>query len=380
MNRLNTAVTAAVFTAAASFLFGQTAQDTLPERPRLMMRHADHFEMTGEGRNEIYRARGNVEFVQGKAHFRCSSVEYGRLTEFAVFQGPVEIYDGTRTLNADRVHYSGVTRIEEAFGNVTLRSGNNVLNAEYVRYSQPQRTAVAETDVVIKDLVEHVTLSGGEAFYDIDAQYGSVANNPRMVRTDSLGSDSIVVTGRFMEAWQDSGLVSVCDSVEARTDDLRAACSQLRFLSDQDSIFLQGEPVVWQEDQRMDGDTITILLDEMTVKKGWIIGRARIVSTDTARADMMSGRAIIFTAETDSLKKVLVSGQATSVYYVDEDEKGINTFSGDSISLTFHGKKLQRLIVESSPGKSSGRFIPRETETALPDSSGKTGAQENRDD
>lgn len=349
--------------------------DSLETRPKLVMRHADEFVITGEGRNEVYQASGNVEFVQGQARFSCSRAEYRRYAASAVFYGPVEIYDGTRTLTAARVNYNGRSGVEDAFGNVVLVSGQHRLSAEHVRYFQEAKTAEAEENVKIEDIVEYVTLFGSRGMYDITNEYGMIENNARLIKTDSSGVDSMVVTGCRMQAWSDSGLVTVHDSVRVFKDEMRAECSLLRYTSEQDSIVLSGNPIVWQEQQRLSGDTIRIVLDDMNVRKGYLAGHARIVSIDTARSDMMTGNSIRFSAETDSVRLVHVIGQATSVYYVDEGETGTNTFSGDEIFMTFHGKKLYRLVVNSDPGKSTGRFQPDTRRAAASDTTAGSGGR-----
>jgi len=329
-----------------------------PTRPKLIMKYADEVHKIGENANEIYKLRGNVEFVQGDAHIRCSRAVFSRINQKAVFYGPVTIFDGKRTLTARRVDYYGLEKIEKASGDVILTSEKNTLTAGYVEYNQELETAQAKDNVKITNLIDNVELTGQTGFYDRNKEYGRLAGLAKIVKVDSTSGDTLRIFGHLLEAWGIEDRMTVEDSVRVKHEDMKTQCGFLCYLAKNDSMLLSGEPVIWQDEQRMSGDTINLILDEMKLKKGWITGKALVEPIDTTSQDLMTGEQIIFTIGTDSTRLVEIIGQATSVYEITEDENGVNSFTGDKINLYFLNNKLNRLLVESNPGLSIGQFKP----------------------
>ena len=85
---------------------------------------------------------------------------------------------------------------------------------------------------------------------------------------------------------------------------------------------------------------------------------------DSVYQDVLQGKTIQIEAVRDTIKQVVVDGQASSVYHLfDEEDKeqGTNTTTGDKIVLDFERDRLEKVIVESNPGQCTGLFEPVES-------------------
>ena len=169
-----------------------------------------------------------------------------------------------------------------------------------------------------------------------------------------------------MEAWGEDHRILVSDSVSLEKGNLRAICNQAEYLTDEQSLILRMDPIVWQQNQEMRGDQIDIWLDGTEFRGGIIQGNAKVVSMDSVYQDVLEGRTIQIKAVRDTIEKVIIEGQASSVYHIfDEDgvEQGTNTTTGDKIVLDFNSDRLQKVIVESHPGQCTGQFTPNQSST-----------------
>ena len=240
-------------------------------------------------------------------------------------------------------------------------------------YDQNKQSATADGNVIMTDLIERATLQGDWGIYDRKSDHGVVEGSPRFTRVDSLSLERMIVDGLHMEAWGDSQRVVVTDSVRIVKGDFTASCERTEYLSETDLLILQESPVVRHRQQEMRGESIDIHLDEIQLRGGEIKGHAEIVSKDSTYEDVLSGEIIRFEVSEDTIRSVIIQGQATSIYHVlDEEtqEQGVNTVTGDRIVLTFDGEKLARVRVESDPGQCTGQYKHKEgTKT-----SGDTGS------
>ena len=354
------------FAASLSAQSGAAQADSV--RPKLRLERADRAEIIGTGKNEVYHAQGGVVFVQGPSTLRCEKARFHVANEVVHLERDVFIEDTDRSLEAAFVEYHGKTREEWARGGVRLQSGRHTLNADQVHYRQEPGQANAQGHVVLRDLIERAELKGREAFYDRPKGYGRVTGSPFLTRVDTTGQDTLRVWGLTMEAWSDSQKVVITDSVRIAQGALKAHCRRATYWGQTGRLLLEFSPIVWQEAQEMQADTIDMAIAKGKLQSGLLKGHAQVTSTDTSDQGSMTGRTIHFGAEQDSLRKVWITGQATNVYHVPEAEEtpGVNTFTGDRILLVFKGKRLQRVQVLSDPGLSTGKFTPEKTSPAKP--------------
>ena len=335
------------------------AQDN--ERIRLIS--ADSLVSVVKNNKTVTMLVGNVKLIQGVAKIRCGIAWFNDKDQYAELKRKVEIFDGKRTLKADYVFYNGKTRTELAKGNVILSQGKRVLKTPRLKYDQKNMQAEAFDKVDLTDLVKGVELQGKEAKYDRKGDHALLSSGVRIVKTDSAGSDTIKISGITAEAWGKKQQVLISDSVVIVRSRMHAVCSSALYSADPPGIMLSGSPRVWIENQVLSGNEIYMKLKELSFEGGKITGNAVITVKDslTGKEDFMSGDTIYIEARNDTLTKVDVRSQATSIYHISEEEEepGTNNISGDRIILYFNDEqKLGRVIIKSSPGTCSGKYSP----------------------
>jgi len=316
------------------FLLGQTAEKEPQERLRLVS--ADSLLSVSENDKVVWQLLGNVQMVQGEAFISCDEARWWEKNDKIFLSGEVTIYDGKHTLRSDRVHYDGNTRMETASGRVTLETGQRKLTSHRLDYYQEKELASAYGNVVITDFIERATLTGERANYDRGLDYGVVEGRSRLVKVDSTFGERMIVRGLKMEVWGEEQRVLVTDSVKIEKDHLKALCQKAEYRSREDLLILEEAPVVWHWDEEA-------------------------VSADSTFMNVLKGRRIVVEARKDTIREVVVEGQASSLYHIfDEDEKlqGVNSITGDRIVLTFGKDRLERVEVESEPSQCMGVYTP----------------------
>ena len=358
-------VTIFLLVVAESCALAQDTDDRSQERLRLVD-EADSLVINTIGGQDIWEIWGHVHLAQGEAQLLCDHASWWQNDDRVVLRGNVMIYDGKRTLWADRVDYDGKARTERASGHVSLQSGEKKLVARRLHYFQEEEFASAYGDITITDLVERASIKGYEAIFDRVKDYGMITGNPQLTMEDTTSGENMVVHGIKIEAWEEDRRVVVTDSVRIEKGDLIAVCQRAEYRPDDDLLILEKTPMVWHRDQEMVGNRIDIQLDDLQFRGGIIQGDAEIISRDSTYQDILKGQRITVEVDQDTIRKVVVDGQASSLYHIFEEgddervEQGVNSVTGDRIILTFAGDQLVRVIVESDPGQCMGTFTPKE--------------------
>ncbi|MFO7890963.1 MAG: LptA/OstA family protein [bacterium] len=337
----------------------QTISDDNLKNEKLKLIHADSLVADNIDNQEVTTLFGNVKLVQGDAELDCQIAILYRDKRFAILKKKVQIFDGEHTLWADMVEYNGDENIETATGNVRIETNNRELKADTVVYHQLKKTTSAYGNVIIQDLVEHVILYGDEAFYDRPEDYAFVKGKTRTVKIDTSNGEKITIDGLRIDAWGQEDKIIVSDSVKIVKTELMAECGKGIFFAQRDTLILLNSPEVKQKKHYMKGDTIKICIRDMNFNGGIIRGKAEIISKDSTSQDELRGNQIYITAENDTIKDVLVTGQASSIYYIkEENERGKNLLTGDQIKLIFKNDSLKNVDVFSDPGLCTGKYIP----------------------
>ena len=96
---------------------GATSADQRSGGPSTLT--ADHAQIDGEAK--IYKAVGNVHYVQGETVVTADTGTLNDLDHTLFLQGSVHIVSGTRKMNAQTVNYNTTTGEAHAQGDVTMQ-------------------------------------------------------------------------------------------------------------------------------------------------------------------------------------------------------------------------------------------------------------------
>lgn len=176
--------------------------------------------------------------------------------------------------------------------------------------------------------------------------------DPVIITDTTKSNDS---TDRYFQAFHNVRIFS--DSLQAVADSL--------FYSGKDSIFrLFTDPVVWNGDSQITGDTIYMYTKNKKPEKVFVFENALAVSkTGENMFNQLKGNRITAMFIDGNIDYVRAKGNAESVYWAkDEDSAlvGINNAHGDIIDLRFLNKELDKIVIISAP---TAGFLPVSTAT-----------------
>jgi len=343
----------------------------------LKLQHADSGRSVIEAGVTVMELIGNVRFTQDSLQVSCDRARRIPDRNLIELIGNVDIREGHKWLRADRVNYFENLRVQEALGQVQMGDRTSRLSARKLTYYERDSLALAEQEVVLLHHEKRVQLTCGRAEYRRGSGYARATLAPVLIEFDSLGSERMRLTGETIEMYGGGSRAQVTGNVEILRQGTRATCGEAEYFRDEKKIELRQTPVAWREGEETRGEAITLFFnDDQQLEKSVVAGKATATSTLEARRDgqrlnALAGGRITTYFRNEQAERLEVEEAATSVYYVIEDgkEKGMNRVQGDRITLFVADQELQRVVVQSNPGISNGRFEPPASAPA--DSSGR---------
>ena len=366
-----------------------TGKSEAQEGSVVELRTADELEVHTVNGEEIRELIGNVHFIQlsedGDSVFVWTDRAMRYMTRDVIeLFGRVRIKRGDATLRSSVGVYSSRDRRAEMPQGVTLDREGITLTARRGTYWVDEERAFVQGDVVLVDSVSRTT-SDAMTYYETDDRAIAVGNvrvlslkdnvtilgdslvhyrttgislvpaNPKLIQIDTTssdGGDTLVVVSDRMEAYRDTAdrFVAIGD-VKVVRGDLASRCERSVLDRTRDVLILQGNPVVWQGDNQMTGDSVVAFLEENELRRLHVIGRAMAVSRSDSvfrnRFNQLTGREIILSFAERKLHEIEVLRNATSLYYLyDEAEpNGVNRSSGDRIRIDFLDGHIDRITV-----------------------------------
>lgn len=373
-----------------------------------------------DGNTKIARLRDNVRMINRNTTLTTDSMIYDRNLNLMYYYTGGKIVDGTNKLTSDWGEYSPATKKAVFRFNVRLVNPDFTMNSDTLIYNTVTKVAdiVGKTHVVYKNetdiyskrgwyntatermmlldrsLVKHCegkSITGDTIFYDKKIKYGEAYSNVMMIDTvqkstlyghyvsyDEIKKKGLATDSALLVDWSCKDtlylsadtLKNVKDSIFNKVDayrnvrvfrkDIQAICDSLLYNSQDSILHLNGNPVLWADNNQLLGDKITAYTKNQKVDRVHVEQAAIAIQRDSLNYyNQLSGKEIIAQLDSGQVRRVNVNGNAETIYFVKDDKTreflGVNKTISSFITAYLHNKKIDRVVLTKA---SSGVMYP----------------------
>jgi len=310
-------------------------------------------------------------------------------------RGNVEIFDKVENtiIYAQVANYNKETGSGSAKGRVIIvdENENTVLYADATRYNKATGYGVATGNVRYTDTTENLELTAGKAEYNEHNSFLLATQKPILTTinekdtilivsdtmislrsVDTLNLKSRIIKNgqsvytllhqKHLESYEDKKIIICNKQVQIYGDSMQAVCDSMIY-EQSDSLFhLFKKPIVWNQNQQAEGDTIHIYMANNKIRKTELRANAFIIN-DTQYPSLynqIKGINIDAFFADNEIKRAIVLGNAQSIYYATNEAKefiGLNKAEGARIKILFKEKEVNRIVFYNQP---KGAFYPME--------------------
>lgn len=376
-----------------------------------------------DGNTKLARLRGNVRLENRKTVLTTDSLNYDRNTQLAyyftggkivdpentltsvwgqystanddaLFSDDVKLKNENFTMSSDTLKYNTRTHIADMVGQTyilyqnkteiftdkgwyntdsersMLLNRSRVVNKEgkslvgdTIFYDKKQHYGESFGKVVMNDTVQKSTLYGNYVYYHEDTELG-IATDSALLVDWSDAEKTMYVHADTLQTYRQDSLYNHAKAwynVRFYREDIQGLADSL-FYSGRDSVLtLYREPVLWQENQQLSANKITVFTKNQDVTKVTLEESSLVVEmVDSIHFNQITGKEIIAFVDSSQIKLVEVNGNAETVYFAREESDslillGANRTESSKVMMHFKNKKIDRVVLTSS---SSGVFYP----------------------
>lgn len=304
------------------------------ETKPLKLIHADRLISSGE-KSEIVNLVGHVHLIHEGVDLYSEKATWYRNTGLVQFIDSVVVVDSQRTINSDLMTYYRRDRHVSAKGNVKMRDSSEdlVLNCDKAEYYRQNRQFEA-------------------------------TGSPVLIFHPEDDSSKMEIKAKRMEYFPDKKEGFAYESVSITQREMTATSGQAQFFQEPEGVILTRSPVVYYEEDRLVGDSISLYTKNKRIDRLLARGNAGAyyrTQPDTSIEEYttadLTGRELEAFFDNDKITKAVMRQNAVSVYtpaVTDTLTRGVNTASGDSITLYFDGGSIRRVFIS---GGAQGEYV-----------------------
>jgi hypothetical protein len=237
------------------------------------------------------------------------------------------------------------------------------MKSDYMEYHYRTDQIRATGNLFLKDIENSVYVTADMGEYLPEKNYSYVRNNAHLWRIDTTSTDTLHIHSNQLQYFSGDNRRAVArDSVRIIQDKLHALCDSAIYSIDEDIIYLKSQPSAVQENNRMFGREMKLILEERKLKQIRVLGNAYAISTlDSVlkKENRLLGKEIVMYIADRNLEKIYAISNARSYYHLKEkkSEQGINVASADTIKAFLTENELDSIAVI---GGSQGVFYPHD--------------------
>jgi lipopolysaccharide export system protein LptA len=330
---------------------------------RLELLHADLSRGYIENGLPLKMLEGNVHARQDTLELFCDRAIYDETNKILHLMGKIRMYRGKDTLLAREARYFEVSKIAVAEGNVRVFRPAQEMRSDYLEYSYATDHIRATGNLFLHDRDNQAFITANLGEYLPDKNFSYVKEQAHFWRIDSTSSDTIHIYSRQMEYQFASTHRAVAyDSVRIFQENLWATCDSAIYQLDQDIIFLKSNPQATQENNKISGQEMQLVLKDRELEQIIVSGKALAVSTLDSllnKEDRLEGREIVMYISNRKLREIHAISNARSYYHLKEnaEDRGINVASADTIKAFLQENELDSIAVI---GGAQGTYYPQD--------------------
>jgi len=311
----------------------------------------------------------NVKLINENFVMTSDTLKYNTRTYIADILSHTHIlYDDETDIYTDKGWYN--TNTERSMllnrSQVVNKEGKSIVG-DTIFYDKKLKFGESFGKVILNDTVQKSTLYGNYIYYNEDTELGIATDSALLVdwsdaeKTMYMHADTLQTYKETIHADTVYNHAKGWFNVRFYRDDIQGMADSL-FYNGKDSVMtLYHEPIMWQENQQMSADKITIYTRDKEVHRVHMEESTIVVEmVDSIHFNQVSGKELIAYVDSGSLHMVEVNGNAETVYYAREEADstllGANRTESSKVVMYFKDKAIERIVLTTA---SSGVFIPQ---------------------
>ncbi|MEO0184591.1 MAG: OstA-like protein [candidate division WOR-3 bacterium] len=280
---------------------------------------ADRVEIVKQNGETIVYLLGNVEIEQEETKITCYEAQLNETRGLVLLNDRVLIEDNNGKIYADDAIYYLEEKMAILRKNVRLISENQIIVADSLNYDSSKRFVRMYRNVYLEDTKNKVVAYGGEGWYDLNSEIGSLNKQPKIEITRE-GKTPMIINAREFLLKNKEEICFGYDSVIGVIDSIILFCDTMAFDMKRDNGYMNN-PLVVEKNNELKGATGEFGLKNKKIDYFKVFSGYASYWTNEGAHNLIEGTSINVLFQDGKAFKVLVEGNPKGKLYLKEEKE-----------------------------------------------------------
>ena len=239
------------------------------------------------------------------------TLHYDTESKVATILGPSVIVSDSGTIHTSRGWYDTVNNTSLLLDQSQVESGEKILIGDSIFYNRDMGEVYGNMSLI--DTAQHVTLQGEYGYYNEQTGYAFATDSARFLEY-SQGDTLFLHADTLQMVTVDSVYreIKAYYGVRFYRIDMQGVCDSMQFNTRDSVLYMYTEPVLWNEQYQLYGDTIAIYMNDSTIEYAHVIQFAFAAQhVDSSYYNQLKGNDLKAYFEGQELRRIDVNGNAS---------------------------------------------------------------------
>ena len=282
------------------------------------------------------------------------TLHYDTESKVATILGPSVIVSDSGPIHTSRGWYDTVNNTSLLLDQSQVESGEKILIGDSIFYNRDTGMGEVYGNMSLIDTAQHVTLQGEYGYYNEQTGYAFATDSARFLEY-SQGDTLFLHADTLQMVTVDSVYreIKAYYGVRFYRIDMQGVCDSMQFNTRDSVLYMYTDPVLWNEQYQLYGDTIAIYMNDSTIEYAHVIQFAFAAQhVDSSYYNQLKGNDLKAYFEGQAVHQIDVAGNAESIFYPlekDGAKVGMNETKSGFLTIWVKDNKLDKLKIWPSP-------------------------------
>ena len=298
--------------------------------------------------------KDSVKLENSNFTLYSDTLNYNTITKIATILGPSEIVADSGVIYTSRGWYDTVNNKSVLLKRSKILSGDKILEGDSIIYDQLLGYGEVFGNMSIQDTLQSITLEGHYGYYNEITGFAFATDSARaleysqsdtlFLHADTLFLNTLDSVSRELKAYY---------NVRFYRTDIQGVCDSMQFNTRDSILYLHKDPILWNDQFQMFGDTILVLMNDSTIDCVHVKGFAFAAQfLDTTYYNQLKGSELKAYFEGSFVRQIDIMGNAESIFYpqeAGEEMIGMNESKSGFMSIWIIDGRLDKLKIWPNP-------------------------------
>ncbi len=302
-----------------------------------------------------------VELVNPQFLLESDTLIYDTVSKIASIVSPTKITGDSGVIYSHHGYYNTVEEIAELYNRSTVvsKDQSKTITADTLLYNRITGFSEAFSNMIMNDTARKAIITGNYGFMDERENFAFATDSAQFIEYSQQDSLFLHADTLQMRTVGDEREISAWYGVRFYRIDMQGVADSMQYNTVDTLLSLYKNPILWNENYQVVGDTIRILFNEETIERVNFINYAfAIEHVDSLYFNQLKGRNMTAYFLEGEMHKLDIDGNAESIYYPIEEGGGYigqNTTQSSFITIDIRERKPVRIVWSPTP---KGVLIP----------------------